>query len=82
MYCQVEQQKLLKLKEQSDSTIKKLNSEIQVTYDEMSLCRPPSCPSNLVLGSMDALWNEGRFDLEIAADLTSSLGAFLWDDPD
>lgn len=55
MYCQVEQQKLLKLKEQSDSTIKKLNSEIQVTYDEISLCRPPSCPSKLVHGSVDAL---------------------------
>ena len=33
MYCQVEQQKMLKLKEQSDSTIKKLNSEIQVTNE-------------------------------------------------
>lgn len=31
LYCQVEQQKLLKLKEQSDTTIKKLNTEIQVT---------------------------------------------------
>ena len=52
MYCQVEQQKLLKLKEQSDSTIKKLNSEIQVTSEifffVFSLSRPPFC-------SMDAL---------------------------
>lgn len=36
MYRQVEQQKMLKLKEQSDSTIKKLNSEIQV-INEISL---------------------------------------------
>ena len=36
MYRQVEQQKMLKLKEQSDSTIKKLNSEIQV-MNEISL---------------------------------------------
>ena len=41
MHCQVEQQKLLKLKEQSDCTIKKLNSEIQVKNEIFlfSLCR-------------------------------------------
>ena len=49
MYCQVEQQKMLKLKEQSDSTIKKLNSEIQVTIDifYIPLSRPPPCNPKL-----------------------------------
>ena len=44
MYRQVEQQKMLKLKEQSDSTIKKLNSEIQV-MNEISLYTSTSIQS-------------------------------------
>lgn len=44
MYRQVEQQKMLKLKEHSDSTIKKLNSEIQV-MNEISLYTSTSIQS-------------------------------------